>query len=61
MKGGRSQQQQQTHFPNGGFPPVFILERAAAKQIEENKHRQIASHPAAISIKAILNDKKKKP
>lgn len=59
MRGGRAQQQQ-IHFPNGGFPPVFIIEQNEAKQIEQNKNRQIAANPAAISIKAILNEKKEK-
>ena len=45
--------------PNGGFPPIFII-NAQDKEEEKNKNRQLAlsADKKTISIKDILKSKK---
>lgn len=44
--------------PNGGFPPIFIID-AKEKEIENSKIRQIVASKSTVSIKDILANKKK--
>lgn len=44
--------------PNGGFPPIIIIERERAIQKEENKNRELGNVVMGISIKDILGKKK---
>jgi hypothetical protein len=45
-------------FSLGGFPPIYIL-KSKEKDIEHTKDRQIIPSRFSISIKDILNSKKK--
>jgi hypothetical protein len=44
--------------PNGGFPPIFIIDSKKEKESEKIKNRQISSNKSTISIKDILKSKK---
>jgi len=44
--------------PNGGFPPIIIIERERAIKKEESKNRELGGVVVGISIKDILGKKK---
>jgi hypothetical protein len=46
--------------PNGGFPPIYVLEVSEFKKIEESKNRELVTRKASVSIKDILKSKKLK-
>jgi hypothetical protein len=45
--------------PYGGFPPIYLCDSKEEKQEEENKNREYNKHKNAISIKQIMESRKK--
>lgn len=46
-----------TDGPNGGFPPILILDQKE-KEMEKSKNRQLTANKIGVSIKDILSSKK---
>jgi len=44
--------------PNGGFPPIIIIEQERAIQKEASKNRELSNIVSGVSIKDLLGKKK---
>lgn len=46
--------------PYGGFPPIYICDKAEIKEEKENINREYSKHNNALSIKQIMESRKDK-
>ena len=47
------------HFPNGGFPPIYICESKEKEQKKDSKRREYKTVKGAVSIKQVMEERRK--
>jgi hypothetical protein len=59
---GQSGGQTSTNKPTGGFPPIYLCEKGEKEELfdeEDKKKREYATHKTAVSIKDIMEKRRK--
>lgn len=55
--GGANTNENESDVPNGGFPPIFIID-SQEKEKQQSKNRQLTAKKVGVSIRDILKSKK---
>ncbi len=53
-----SELEKKNNLPNGGFPPIYLIDPKLKKEEEKNKNREFSEISSSFNIKDILNSRK---